>query len=90
LYTLYTTYTMAKKLVCEECSYHSIVFTEENTKIIRQEQSKYILQGKRRSVEQIVNRMILEWNVDRKVEQLENIKADEDSKKQKKDSTNKK
>ncbi len=63
---------MAKKLICEECSYHSLVFTAENNQAIRKEQAKYILEGKRRSIEQIVNKIITEWRVDRGVEKLIN------------------
>lgn len=61
---------MAKKVVCEQCGHHSIVMTAENEQAIRNEQAKYILQGKKRSIEQIVNRMITEWRVDRNVEDI--------------------
>lgn len=76
---------MAKKLVCEQCGHHSIVMTAENEQAIRNEQAKYILQGKKRSIEQIVNRMITEWRVDRNVEDIlyapdYKKKADENSK----------
>lgn len=86
----YTDYTMAKKLICEECSYHSLIFTAENIKAIRKIQARYVEQGKQRSVETVVNTMLSEWRVDRQIEQIEIQKADDSNNKQAENITKKK
>lgn len=61
---------MAKKIVCEYCGYHSVIITAENEQAILDEQAKYISLRKRRSIEQIINKIIMEWRVDRSIDQI--------------------
>lgn len=81
MHTIYIKY-MSKKIVCDSCGYHSAVFTQENNQAILNEQAKYLTQGKRRSIEQILNKIVMEWRVDRSVEIITNIKADDSNNKQ--------
>lgn len=47
---------------CPECSTHTVTFNPRATEIIENEKKAYLKKGKRRSVEQIVNKIILQWD----------------------------
>lgn len=54
-----------KKDECPECSTHTITINPSNTKVIAEFKAEYLANGKRRNVEQIVNKIIGEWAINR-------------------------
>lgn len=53
------------KSKCPECSTHTITINPNNTKVINDFKDEYFAVGKRRSVEQLVNKIIGEWAINR-------------------------
>lgn len=54
-----------KKIDCPECSTHTITINPSNTKVIADFKAEYLANGRRRSVEQIVNKIISEWAINK-------------------------
>ncbi len=50
-----------KKADCPDCSTHTITLNPFNTTVVNDFQKEYKAKGKRRSKEQIINKIIGEW-----------------------------
>jgi hypothetical protein len=50
-----------KKEICPDCGYWAIQFTPENSKKLLGIKGMFLIEGKQRSIEQIVNKIISEY-----------------------------